>query len=41
VAETLTQLFMFLGKDVFNIANSLCYLIFCLTVYFLAVGRSI
>ncbi|WP_373483484.1 DUF6056 family protein [Acetobacterium sp.] len=41
VAETLTQLFMFLGKDVFNIANSLCYLIFCLAVYFLAVGRKI
>ena len=41
VAETLTQLFMFLGKDFFNIANSLCYLIFCLAVYFLAVGRRI
>ena len=41
VAETLTQLFMFLGKDVFNIANSLCYLVFCLAVYFLAVGRRI
>lgn len=41
VAETLTQLFMFLGKDVFNLANSLCYIIFCLAVYFLAVGRTI
>ncbi|MDD3305662.1 MAG: DUF6056 family protein [Acetobacterium sp.] len=41
VAETLTQLFMFLGKDVFSLANSLCYIIFCLAVYFLAVGRTI
>lgn len=41
VAETLTQLFMFLGKDFFNLANSLCYVIFCLAVYFLAVGRRI
>lgn len=41
VAETLTQLFMFLGKDVFNIANSICYIVFCLCVYFLAVGRKI
>ena len=41
VAETLTQLFMFLGKDVFNVANSLCYIVFCLAVYFLAVGRRI
>ncbi|URN84654.1 DUF3329 domain-containing protein [Acetobacterium wieringae] len=41
VAETLTQLFMFLGKDVFDVANSLCYIVFCLTVYFLAVGRRI
>ena len=41
VAETLTQLFMFLGKDVFNVANSLCYIVFCLAVYFLAMGRRI
>jgi len=41
VAETLTQLFMFLGKDAFNLANSLCYVVFCLAVYFLAVGRSV
>lgn len=41
VAETLTQLFMFWGKDVFNIANSFCYIIFCLAVYFLAAGRRI
>lgn len=41
VAETLTQLFMFLGKDVFNLANSLCYIVFCLAVYFLAMGRRI
>ncbi|PKM75666.1 DUF6056 family protein [Acetobacterium sp.] len=40
-AEVLTQTFMFLGKDVFNIANSFCYIIFCLAVYFLAVGRRI
>ncbi len=41
VAETLTQLFMFLGKEVFNVANSLCYIVFCLAVYFLAMGRRI
>nr|WP_320023824.1 DUF6056 family protein [uncultured Acetobacterium sp.] len=41
IAETLTQLFMFLGKDIFNIANSVCYIVFCLAVYFLAVGRKI
>ncbi|WP_286945416.1 DUF3329 domain-containing protein [Acetobacterium sp. UBA5834] len=41
VAETLTQFFMFLGKDVFNVANSLCYIVFCLAVYFLAMGRRI
>ena len=41
VAETLTQLFMFSGKDLFNVANSLCYMVFCLAVYFLAVGRRI
>ncbi len=41
VAETLTQFFMFLGKDLFNVANSLCYMVFCLAVYFLAVGRRI
>ncbi|WP_303871827.1 DUF6056 family protein [Acetobacterium wieringae] len=41
VAETLTQIFMFLGKDVFNVANSLCYIVFCLAVYFLAMGRKI
>lgn len=40
-AEVFTQSFMFLGKDVFNIANSFCYIIFCLAVYFLAVGRRI
>lgn len=40
-AEVLTQTFMFLGKDVFNLANSLCYIAFCLAVYFLAVGRKI
>ena len=40
-AEVLTQTFMFLGKDIFNIANSFCYVIFCLAVYFLAVGRRI
>lgn len=40
-AEVLTQTFMFLGKDVFNVANSLCYIVFCLAVYFLAVGRRI
>lgn len=40
-AELLTQTFMFLGKDVFNLANSLCYIVFCLAVYFLAVGRKI
>lgn len=40
-AEVLTQTFMFLGKDVFNLANSLCYIVFCLAVYFLAVGRKI
>lgn len=41
IAETLTQMFMFFGKNVFNIANSLCYIVFCLAVYFLAVGRKI
>lgn len=41
IAETLTQLFMFWGKDVFNIANSLCYIIFVLAIYFNAVGRRI
>ena len=41
VAETLTQIFMFWGKSVFNFANSLCYIVFCLAVYFLAVGRKI
>lgn len=41
IAETLTQAFMFLGKDIFNIANSICYIVFCLAVYFLAVGRKI
>ncbi|MEA4806044.1 DUF6056 family protein [Acetobacterium wieringae] len=40
-AEVLTQTFMFLGKDVFNMANSLCYSVFCLAVYFLAMGRRI
>ena len=40
-AEVFTQTFMFLGKDVFNLANSFCYIIFCLAVYFLAVGRKI
>lgn len=41
IAETLTQMFMFLGKDIFNVANSVCYIVFCLAVYFLAVGRKI
>lgn len=41
IAETLTQMFMFLGKDIFNIANSVCYIVFCLAVYFLAVGRKL
>lgn len=41
IAETLTQLFMFWGKDIFNIANSLCYIVFNLAVYFIAMGRKI
>lgn len=41
VAESLTQLFVFLGKDVFNVANSLCYMVFILAIYFIAVGRKI
>jgi hypothetical protein len=41
IAETLTQLFMFWGKSVFNVANSLCYLVFILAIYFNAVGRKI
>jgi len=41
VAESLTQLFMFWGKDVFNVVNSLCYIVFILAIYFNAVGRKI
>lgn len=40
-AEALTQTFMFFGKEIFNLANSLCYIVFCLAVYLLAVGRKI
>ena len=41
VAESLTQLFSFWGKDVFNIANSICYIVFILAIYFNALGRKI
>ncbi|MGV8906546.1 MAG: DUF3329 domain-containing protein [Acetobacterium sp.] len=41
VAGSLTQLFLFWGKDVFNIINSLCYLVFILAIYFNGVGRKI
>ncbi|KNZ43076.1 DUF3329 domain-containing protein [Acetobacterium bakii] len=41
VAESLTQLFVFWGKSVFNVANSLCYTVFILAIYFNAVGRKI
>lgn len=41
VAESLTQLFVFWGKSVFNIANSVCYIVFILSIYFNAVGRKI
>jgi len=41
VAESLTQLFVFWGKNVFNVANSLCYIVFILAIYFNALGRKI
>lgn len=41
VAESLTQLFLFWGKDVFNILNSGCYIVFILAIYFNALGRKI
>lgn len=41
VAESLTQLFLFWGKDTFNIINSMCYIVFILAIYFNAVGRKI
>lgn len=41
LAESLTQIFMFLGKNVYNIANSFCYIVFILVIYFNAVGRKI
>ncbi|MBC3796735.1 DUF3329 domain-containing protein [Acetobacterium tundrae] len=41
VAELFNRLFMLWGKEVFNVSNSLCYIVFVLTVYFLAVGRKI
>jgi len=41
VAESLTQLFLFWGKDTFNIINSMCYIVFILAIYFNGVGRKI
>lgn len=41
VAETLTQLFMFWEKTAFNLANSICYIVFILAIYFNAVGKKI
>jgi hypothetical protein len=41
IAESLTQVFVFLGKPIFNIANSICYIVFILGIYFNAVGRKI
>lgn len=41
VAGSLTQLFLFWGKDSFNIINSICYIVFVLAIYFNAVGRKI
>jgi len=41
VAGSLTQLFLFWGKDVFNVINSLCYLVFILAIYINGVGRKL
>ncbi|MGL4607425.1 MAG: DUF3329 domain-containing protein [Eubacteriaceae bacterium] len=41
LAESLTQIFMLLGKNTFNIANTLCLCVFILGVYFNGVGRKI